>query len=81
MISLHVTLYTTDEGDRFKVMKVGEQGDLVDVTSDYEVAAVKTEDGRVGLTVVPLEEKARLEAEEHEGGEKEPFEPAYSEEP
>ncbi len=52
MISKHVTLYTTDEGDRFKVMDVGDDGNPVDVTSDYEVTAVQTEDGRVGFTVV-----------------------------
>ena len=53
MISIHVTLYTTDEGDRFKVMKANDADILVDVTSDYEVASVRTEDGRTGFTVIP----------------------------
>jgi hypothetical protein len=53
MISLHVTLYTTEEGDQFKVMKVNDEGTLVDMTSAYDVTSVQTEDGRNGWTVVP----------------------------
>lgn len=58
MISMTITLYTTDDGDRFKVMAVDDQGDLVDVTDGYEVAACATDDGRVGFTVVPKEKAA-----------------------
>ncbi len=53
MISLHITLYTTEMGDQFKVMKVTDEGSLADVTSTYDVTSVQTEDGRTGFAVVP----------------------------
>ncbi len=55
MISLHVTLYTTEEGDQFKVMTVSDEGTLVDATVDYDVTSVETEDGRPGWAVIPKE--------------------------
>ena len=54
MLSLHVTLYTTDEGDRFKVFAPSSQDDMVDVTDRYELAAIATEDGRTGWCVLPI---------------------------
>lgn len=57
MISLHVTLYTLDEdeGDRFKVLAaVDGSDDLVDVTDQYEVVAIATDDKRGGFAVLKL---------------------------
>jgi hypothetical protein len=52
--SLHVTLYTLDGEDRFKVMALlpGDE-ELTDVTEHYEVTAIQTEDGRAGFAVLP----------------------------
>jgi hypothetical protein len=42
MISLHVTVYTTDEGDRFAVHVISDDtGQPVDVTEQYEVLALE----------------------------------------
>lgn len=57
MISLHVTIYTLDEdeGDRFKVMATAEgSDDLVDVTDQYELVAIETDDERAGFAVLKL---------------------------
>jgi hypothetical protein len=53
-LQLHVTIYTLDGEDRFKVM-ASPPGDeeLTDVTEHYEVASVVSEDGRAGFTVLP----------------------------
>lgn len=53
MIQLHITLYQDDaDNDRFKAIAVDDQGDLVDVTDEYELVACATEDGRVGFMCV-----------------------------
>ncbi len=60
MISLHVTIYNTGdgEGDRFKVMSPDptDVENLIDVTDQYELTAVETETGRGGFAVFKLEE-------------------------
>lgn len=44
MISLHVTVYTTDEGDRFVVHTISsDTGEPVDVTDQYDVVALAGE--------------------------------------
>ncbi len=56
MISLHVTIYDAGQGDQFKVLAGDDSEELVEVTDQYEVAAIETEDGRSGFAVVKLEE-------------------------
>lgn len=53
-LQLHVTIYTLDGEDRFKVMAspLGTEK-LTDVTEHYEVTSITTEDGRAGFAVVP----------------------------
>ena len=60
---LCVTLYSIDgEVDRYKVTAL-KDGKLVEVTSEFELVAAETEDGRQGWAVFP-----RLApVEEHEG--------------
>ena len=38
MTGVHITIYTTDAGDRFKVMVI-ENGKIQDVSDQYDVAA------------------------------------------
>ncbi len=65
MIQLHVTIYTDGDDDRFKVTVPDDDGNLLDLTDQYEVNSCATEDGRVGFLVVskeplvddPVEEK------------------------
>lgn len=54
MISLHVTVYETEDGDRFRVNAVDgkEPTKVKDVTDQYEMVAAQTEDGRVGFTIL-----------------------------
>ena len=54
MIQLHIIIYATEEGDRFKVMlPVEGEDDLLDVTDQYEVAATTEEvTGRTGFSVL-----------------------------
>lgn len=54
MIQLHITLYQTEEGDRFKVNAVDpdDPEKMSDVTEDYEVVAIQTPDGRGGFAVL-----------------------------
>lgn len=53
-ISLHVTIYTLEGQDRFKVMAATpDSEELVDVTEHYVVSSVTTEDGRAGFAVIP----------------------------
>lgn len=53
---LVVTLYEDDKGqDRFKVYWAEGEGEAEDITEQYEVAAVATEDGRRGFTVIKKE--------------------------
>ena len=55
MISLHITIYQADDGDRYKVHTIDpDLGEPEDVTEDYEVTAVETEDGRAGFAVVKV---------------------------
>ena len=60
MISLHVTIYADGDDDRFKVMVPDDDGNLIDLTEQYEVDACATEDGRAGFTVV-AKDKAETE--------------------
>ena len=54
MIQLHITLYQTEEGDRFKVNAVDpdDPDKLKDVTEDYDIVAMQTTDGREGFAVL-----------------------------
>ena len=54
MIQLHITLYQTEEGDRFKVNAVdaNDPEKMLDVTDDYEIVAIETPDGRGGFAVL-----------------------------
>jgi len=54
VISLHITVYETEDGDRFRVNAVSsdEPTNVKDVTEQYELLAAETEDGRVGFTVM-----------------------------
>lgn len=59
MISLHVTLYTDGDTDRFCVKSQAdpdEPGQLDDVTESYDVVAIATEDGRQGFAVINKED-------------------------
>jgi hypothetical protein len=51
---LTVTLYTMEDQDRFSVQLVNpdSEDDPVDVTAQYELAAVQDEFGREGFTVL-----------------------------
>ena len=52
--SLHVVIYTFEGEDRFKVMAATPGSDeTVDVTANYEVTSVVSEDGRAGFAVMP----------------------------
>lgn len=58
MISLHITIYETEDGDRFRVNMVdsAKPTEVTDVTDRYDVAATETIDGRTGFTVIPKAE-------------------------
>lgn len=56
MISLHITLYTQEDDDRFQVNAVDtEDGEPIDVTDQYELVAVETPDGRPGFGVFKVQ--------------------------
>ncbi|GAF71792.1 unnamed protein product [marine sediment metagenome] len=57
MISLHITLYTQEVDDRFKITAVDpESGEPSDVTDQYEVVAAATPEGREGFAVFRKEQ-------------------------
>jgi hypothetical protein len=57
VIQIHITIWETEDGDqRFKVTTLGGDGELLDVTDQYEVAATLEEDtDRTGFTVLKKE--------------------------
>lgn len=61
MISLHITVYETEDGDRFRVNAVDSDDPTTvkDMTDQYELLAAETEDGRVGFTVMRKAEAAQ----------------------
>ena len=56
MISLHVTIYQEDGNDRFKVTAISDDGEPVDVTDKYEVAAISGTQGTPGFAVFKRED-------------------------
>jgi hypothetical protein len=55
MIQLHVTIYADGDDDRFKVTVPTKDGELIDLTDQYEVNSCATEDGRAGFMIVSKE--------------------------
>lgn len=73
MISLHVTVYTTDEGDRFVVHTISsDTGEPVDVTDQYDVVALTGE--QEGFAVL----KRRRSFIRHPNGTEEDFVPKHT---
>ena len=56
MIKIVVTVYQSAGGDRFKVHTADENDNAVEVTDQYEVVAMQTEDGRTGFAVIKEKE-------------------------
>ena len=54
MIQVHVTIYQSKEGDRFKVHSLDADGVMQEVTDDYDVYPMQTEEGRCGFAVLPI---------------------------
>jgi hypothetical protein len=66
MISLTITVYTTENGgDAFQVHAAdsSKHGLLVDVTDQYEVVAMGTDDGKQGFAVLKAAEQLETIAE------------------
>ena len=65
MISLHITVYESDDLDRFKIMAADstEHDVMHDVTDQYSVVALTTEDGREGFAIVKQEQRHETGAE------------------
>lgn len=51
---LTISIYQTEDGDRFKVYASAGQT-LTEITDQYELVATKTDDGREGFLVVKRE--------------------------
>jgi len=72
MISINITVYTTENGgDAFQVHAADSRdpGNLVDVTDQYELVAMQTEDGKQGFAVLKADTAAKARhAERHPTG-------------
>lgn len=63
MISLHVTLWRNDDGsERYRVNAVNDKNPemVEDVTDQYEVVAMATEDGKEGFAVLKSEQPVEV---------------------
>jgi len=68
MISMTITVYTTKNGgDAFQVHAAdsSRQGILMDVTDQYELVAMQTDDGKQGYAVLKAEPAPSIEDAEN----------------